>query len=45
MPLVLLNVGFLALIVTVGPAYGWLPIALIGAVVSAVDLYIVRSLR
>jgi hypothetical protein len=32
-------------IVTVGPTYGWLPIILIGAAVSAVNVYAVRSLR
>lgn len=44
-PLILFNGAFLVCLFTVGPTYGWLPIIAIGAVVSAVNVYALRSLR
>jgi hypothetical protein len=42
-PLLALNVVYLVLLVTLGPHYGWTVMILVGAVVSAVNLLVVRA--
>jgi len=41
-PLLLLNGVYLVMLFTVGPAYGWLTMVLIGAVVSAANIVAIQ---
>jgi hypothetical protein len=43
LPLLALNVVFVLMLVTLGPRYGWAPLVLAGALVSAVNLFAVRA--
>ena len=43
LPLLALNAVFVLMLVTLGPRYGWAPLVLAGAVVSAVNLLAVRT--
>jgi hypothetical protein len=44
-PLLVLNGGFLVMLVTIGPTYGWLTMVLIGALISAANVYVWRRTR
>jgi hypothetical protein len=45
LPLLALNAAFVALLVLVGPTYGWLVMVIIGALVSAANIYAIRATR
>lgn len=42
-PLIALNIVYLFMLVTLGPRYGWTAMIVAGAIVSAVNLLVVRA--
>ena len=42
-PLIALNVVYLVMLVTLGPRYGWTAMIVAGAIVSVVNLLVVRA--
>ena len=43
-PLALFNLAFVLMLVTLGPRYGWAVMIIIGALVTALNLFVIRSL-
>ena len=44
-PLTLLNGGFVVMLITLGPRYGWPVMIIIGSAVSAVNIAAIRKAR
>ncbi|HEV7128892.1 MAG TPA: hypothetical protein VGN32_15790 [Ktedonobacterales bacterium] len=44
-PLAVLNGGFVVMLITLGPRYGWLVMVIIGAAVSAANIAAIRRAR
>jgi hypothetical protein len=44
-PLLVLNGAYLVMLVLLGPVYGWVTMVLVGAFVSAANIYAIRRSR